>query len=206
MRVRRQVGWLANLLHLRGFMLRWFLLLSHHHVAASLMINVILSAVLIDVLTLVHAIVNSVVESMMDMASFGAVVLDRQQILLALLAVHLAAIVGVRLRPWFLIFLLTASLRLLSAILCLNLHVSVDRVLILLPKQTGIVLSKISLLPLADLATHDEPRAKLNGLRIDEARGGPGRLARDQFFLARNLERIWWRLCAVHPVLAVLES
>lgn len=103
------------------------------------------------------------------------------------------------------LFLLAAARGLLGASLTFHLHVCVDRVLIFLPEQTGVVFSKITLLSLADLATHDKPGAKLNGLWVNESGGRANGLASCQVFLAEYLERVG-RLCTAHPYIARLES
>lgn len=102
------------------------------------------------------------------------IVFDRQQILGTVLPMHLAGVRGVRLRSNFFLSLLTRRLTDRSAAIELfirtHCHVGVDRVLIFCSKQARVVLGEVTLLPLTHLAAHDEARAQLHGLRVEETR------------------------------------
>jgi hypothetical protein len=98
-----------------------------------------------------------------------AVLLDREQVLLTFDAVQRLAS-GVRDGPLLLrlLALLLGGAPFLLAVT--DLHVRVDWVLHLVrPKQARVVLGQIFLLPVGDLAAHDEPGAELDGLRVDKA-------------------------------------
>ena len=51
-----------------------------------------------------------------------------------------------------------------------HLHVRIDGTLLFVTKQACVVFGKVLLLPLTDLAAHNEARAQLHGLRVDETR------------------------------------
>ena len=71
------------------------------------------------------------------------------------------------------------------AAICAQVHIGINRVLFLGAKQACVVLGEIFLLTLAHLAAHDETRAKLHGLWIDDLSAGI------VILLAHTFQGVW---------------
>ena len=108
------------------------------------------------------------------------VLLDGQEILLALSSrIALLTVDGMwngSLLLLSLLFLFDGSIltvvETVCAAICAHMHIGINWALFLGAKQAGVVLGEIFLLTLAHLAAHDETRAKLHGLWIDDLSAG----------------------------------